>query len=161
MAVLDWVAGALLVLVGFGAALGLLLWWEARRGGAHRRRILDYVRMETERNRRVADGLIALLSPGTSAQGFHTLTGLSEEAWRAAVAEWRLTRLSPAAATALTDAAQCARLVNSAIASYQTYGMTQSAMANYRTVLERLAAEIVAGAKMYLAAIDRLTLPAT
>lgn len=156
----DWLEGGLLVLLGFLLTTGVQFWRDARKEREQRGRILDYLRLEVERNRKVADGLVALFERGVPSKGYYTIAGVTNEAWRVAASEWAITRLNAETMAILTDAAQCAALLNTAVSEYTTYGVTQGAMGSYQAVLSEMSKQVVNGAKMYLAAIDRLRLRA-
>ena len=155
----DWLVGGLLVLSGLALALVVQVWRDVRATRAERRRILAYVRLELERNQKVANGLLALLETEGPPKAFYTISGLTNEAWRAVVANWTVARLDPEAVSHLTDAAQCASLVNTAVAAYQSYGVTQGASGSPAAALADHARHVVASVRMYLASAEKLRIP--
>lgn len=155
----SWVAGALLVLLGFGLSVLYQAWRDRKRDDAHRQRLLDFVRLEIERNRKVADGLKQILAGGGPARGYATLAGMSDESWRVVVSDWRATRLTPQVVSNLSELSHATTLVNNAISDYMTYGILQGAMSNYQAVLSLKARIVVGSADTYLEVAGKIKLP--
>lgn len=155
----DWVVGALLVVLGFVLATLYQVWRDYAEGKAQRKRILEYVRLETERNGKVARHLITQINSIGPTRGYVILPDMVDDAWRVATSAWRVTRLETETAVALAEIGQNSRVVNAAVAAYMQYGVTQGAMGNYQEVLGKLAALIVSAAHDYLKSVDQLKLP--